>query len=666
MTLYRQLAMSIVILLAVGFIGTVVTSTGNLRSFLETQLATHAQDTATSLGLSLSPHIAQKDLPVIGLMIDAIFDRGYFQSIRLIDIDGNTLVDRTRDIQKDLVPAWFERLVSLQTPQAEAIVMSGWKQAGSVYVMSHPGTAYQELWSNTKDIFLLFLAVASIVLTAALLALRILLRPLHEVEIQAKAICERSWILQSKLPKTRELRSVVVAMNKLTSRVREIFSEQSEVTEKLRRQIYLDEVTGLPNRRAFMRQCNILLESGDDMPYGALFLVKLAALKDVDESAGHPEGDELLRKVTHIIKEHHSGNSTNFIARISGSEFGVLLNGIGVRDAENLATDLCESFKLIQAKYSPGARKFAHIGITMWEHRHDIAVLLAESDHALRTASNVAVTGWHRYQVDARNGASAYGKEYLRSRAQIAVESGNIKLYVQAVYSNYNNSVPVQQEILMRLPESHDKYTNTGIYHPAIDSMKCASSLDRLVVEKVLAHIAEDNTKVPYAINLSTASIRDPEFIEWLVGKLDETDQAAGRVQLEMMENTVVSHIEQTRDLVNRLVSAGCQVGIDHFGKDFHPFGYLSTLKISYIKIDGYYTRRVCQSSENQFFIRALRDTVHTLGIKVVGQSIETSDEYETLQAIKLDGYQGYVFGKPEPLSLYTPANHPDRDRTIP
>ena len=147
---------------------------------------------------------------------------------------------------------------------------------------------------------------------------------------------------------------------------------------------------------------------------------------------------------------------------------------------------------------------------------------------------------------------------------------------------------------------------------------------------------------------------------------LEQSGIAPGGIQLEVTENTVVNHIKQARELINRLVSAGYQVGIDHFGRDFHPFGYLSTLKISYIKIDGYYTRRVCQSSENQFFIRALRDTVHTLGIKVVGQSIETSDEYETLQAIKLDGYQGYVFGKPEPLSLYTPANHPDRDRTIP
>ena len=650
MTLYRQLAMGIVILFAVGFIGTVMTSTSNLRSFLEKQLETHAQDTATSLGLSVSPHMRQRDLPVINLMIDAIFDHGYFQSIQLIDIDGNTLVERTRNNHKEPVPDWFIRLVSFQTPRAEAIVMSGWKQAGSVHVMSHPGLAYRELWSNTRDIFLLFLTVAGIILLAALLTLRILLRPLYEVEKQADAICQRSWILQSKLPKTRELRRVVVAMNKLTSRVREIFSEQAEVTEELRKQVYLDTVTGLANRQSFNRQCHILIQSGEDMTHGALFLVKLCVLKDINDSAGYPEGDKLLQTTAHLIKEHLAGNFPGFVARLSGSEFGLLLNGIDILHAERLASGLCEDFKQLQAEFSPGSGKFAHIGITMWEHGRDLSELLAESDHALRTASHRAAIDWHRYQSDVPAGASAYGKEYLRSRAQEAVESGNIRLYVQAAYSSVNKGDPIQQEVLLRLPAGDGKFINADIYHPVIDSMDCASSLDRLVIVKLLSHIAEDNTKVPYAINLSTVSIRDPEFSEWLMAALEGSGLAASRIQLEMMENTVISNIEQARALVNRLVSAGYKVGIDHFGKDFHPFGYLSTLKISYIKIDGYYTRGISQNRDNQFFIRALKDTVHTLGINVVAQSIETSDEYESLKAIRLDGYQGYIFGKPEPL----------------
>jgi len=275
---------------------------------------------------------------------------------------------------------------------------------------------------------------------------------------------------------------------------------------------------------------------------------------------------------------------------------------------------------------------------------------MTEADHALRSASTGVAVDWHRYQSNAINQTSAVGKEYWRSTAREAIETGDFRLCTQAVYTADNQNRVLHREVLLRLPDGKGNYTTAGIYHPVIDTMDSASRLDRLIVEKLLAHIARDDSQEPYAINLSRASITDPDFRQWLCETLESSRRAAGRIQLEMAENTVTGNIEQARDLVNRLVSAGCQVGIDHFGKDFHPFGYLSTLKINYVKIDGYYTRGISQNRDNQFFIRALKDTVHTLGINVVAQSIETSDEYESLQAIKLDGYQGYVFGKPEPL----------------
>jgi diguanylate cyclase (GGDEF)-like protein len=652
MTLYKQLATSIIILFTAGFIGTVITSTGNLRSFLESQLETHAQDTATSLGLSLSPYMQQQDLPVVNSMIDAIFDRGYFQSIRLIDIDGNTLVEKVRESEDNQTPAWFVKLISLQSPHAESILMSGWKQAGSIHIVSHPGFAYREMWSNTQDTFWLFLAAAAIILVASLIGLRLLLRPLNEVEKQAEAICNRHWVLQNSLPKTRELRSVVMAMNRLSTRVKEIFSEQSEVAEALRKKVYLDTVTGLGNRQSFNRQWQALIESGEYAAHGALLIVSLDILVEINNSAGRLEGDKLLRRIARHIKQQLEHNSNYIVTRLSGSEFGVLLPGADPQDAENLASNLCEAFRTIRGEVAPGSGDFAHIGLAMWEHGRELDRLLAEADHALRTAGTGAAISWHRYQSGAFMHTGAAGKEYWRTKASEAVETGNFKLYTQAVYSAENNKTVLHREVLLRLPDSHGNYTTAGVYHPVIDSMDSASKLDRLIVEKLLNHIAQDDNKEPYAINLSKASITEPAFREWLCKTLEASERSAGRIHLEMAENPVANNISQARDLINHLASTGCKVGIDHFGRDFHPFGYLSTLDVSYIKVDGYYTRGIARNSENQFFIKSLRDTVHTLGMKIMAQSVETNDEYETLRAIRLDGYQGYVLGKPVPLQL--------------
>ena len=105
MTLYKQLTLGIFILFVAGLIGTLILSTTNMRTFLEAQLGVHAQDTATSLGLSVSTHLQQADMTGIRSMIDAVFDRGYFQAIKLIDINGDTLIERTADAHDVRIPS---------------------------------------------------------------------------------------------------------------------------------------------------------------------------------------------------------------------------------------------------------------------------------------------------------------------------------------------------------------------------------------------------------------------------------------------------------------------------------------------------------------------------------------------------------------------------------
>ena len=200
MTLYKQLSISIVILFVLGFLGTVITSTNTMRHFMATQLESHAQDTATSLGLSLSPHMGTRDMPIINSMIDAIFDRGDYRKITVIAIDGVPLVERISRLDSRHAPDWFVNAVDLHAPTAEALIMSGWKQAATVYVTSNLDNAHNELWSNTVDTFLLFLVSALVILAIGLIALKMLLRPLHRVELQAAAICNQEYPVQKRLP----------------------------------------------------------------------------------------------------------------------------------------------------------------------------------------------------------------------------------------------------------------------------------------------------------------------------------------------------------------------------------------------------------------------------------------------------------------------------------
>lgn len=647
MTLSRQLTTSIVILLTAVFSGTALINFDHMKTLLESQLQNHAQDTATSLGLSLSPHILDADLSVSTAMIDAVFDRGYFMSIRLIDLNGNVLLDRTRRNVKPEVPAWFASLVSIRVPTAEALVMSRWKQVGTIYVESHPGAAYRELWQNSLDIFILYIVSGIVILTVASLSVRFLLRPLREVVKQADAISSRSCILQSRLPKSPEMRSVVTAMNNLSARLENIFAEQSENTEFLRKQIYLDEVTALGNRKYLERQADSLLNTVEGASHGALFLLQLGSLKVINSVSGHDAGDRLLQETAAILNCHAAGRDNSYAARLEGGLFGLIISDIDHHDAEVIAADICDSLRLLQREFNQLTGYFSHIGISFWTNGNSLSTIVDEADDALRTLDPGTAIDIRIFDKNSKadTSRSLYWKQMIHS----AVETKDILLFTQGVYPSAGAD-PVDKEVLLRIPVANGNIANAGQFMPLINHNDDSLNLDKLVIETLLKYLIEHTCSENYTVNISNASLSNPDFLDWLCKILSGTPRLARRLQIEVSESGVISALDSAKLLADRLSAAGCRMGIDHFGRSFHPFGYLSSINTSHIKIDSYFTNKIENSSDNQFFIKSLRDAVHSLGIRIIAQSIDDSEAYSVMNSLGLDGYQGNYLGKPVPL----------------
>ena len=219
MTLYRQLLIFTLVLFFLLFTGTWFAKLNSTSTFLLDQLKSHSQDTATSLGLSISPYMEQNDLPSIETMFNAVFDRGYYRIIRLTDVDGRLLIDRTREVAIEGVPQWFVGLVSLETPSATSIVLAGWSQAGTVFVESHPGYAYKTLWETVVSTSLWFVAMIIVVLVGGGVGLRILLRPLKKVERQALIVCKKQYEIQTDIPSAKISMDFIVSLSLLRVKI---------------------------------------------------------------------------------------------------------------------------------------------------------------------------------------------------------------------------------------------------------------------------------------------------------------------------------------------------------------------------------------------------------------------------------------------------------------
>jgi len=279
MTLARQIALSGIFILLCLFIGMLTFVVKNTQSFLDQQLASHSQDTATALGLCLTLTMKNNDVVTASRIVDAIWDRGYYKSIEIQASNGTPLVSREMEVTVNAVPEWFIEFLNLHTEKKEALIMDGWRKVGKVSIVSNPGFAYEQIWLtfiNSLE-WLLLTGVMATVLGGFLLY--IILRPLRAITAQAAAICNQQFLIQKTLPWTIDLRQVVVAINNMSLRLKTIFEEQAKTSEQLREQAYTDPLTHLGNRRFFDLQLDHLLKEASAQTSGVLLLIEIQGFK---------------------------------------------------------------------------------------------------------------------------------------------------------------------------------------------------------------------------------------------------------------------------------------------------------------------------------------------------------------------------------------------------
>lgn len=650
MTLRRQLIIIIMSLFLLLFAGTFAINVNNTRNYLNSQLRSVSQDMATSLGLTISPHMAEQEMVVVESMIDAVFDSGYYREVVLSDIEGKPLVERIQPILIDQVPAWFVNLIPLETPKGEALIMAGWQQAGSIRISANPGFAYATLWTSSVQSFFWFLASSLIVLGLGILALYFVLRPLRAVEAQAKSISDKDYAIQEKLPRTIELRNVVEAMNRMSVKLRSIFTEQEAALDRMRAEAYRDAPTGLANRNYFMMQLKYLIESKGDFQRGALLLFEVSDFKGLNERLGYQAGDALLHAIAELMQDRmkRTVEHEGFAARLSGTNFGVVISGIGNDEALEFANSLSLDLPGLQRRGLIDTPEVGHIGLAMYRGQ-GMQEWLSEADMALRAAQLAGENAVHRHEFSAVSSADTLTATQWIALLRRVVEKRNITLLLQSVMMASEYSPAMHREVLLRISGDDGKLVSAGIFIPMVHRHGFTTAFDRMVISDVLQRLNSDLSGVDIiAINLLPASVSNPEFVEWVHAELSAQPALASRICFEMSDYAVTRNLPAFQAWIRRIAPTGARTGIDHFGKGFDSVKHLSTLKLAYVKIDGSFIRGIDLNRDNQLFVESIVSIAHGQDIAVIAESVETRSELETVRKLRVDGVRGFGVSMPE------------------
>lgn len=651
MTLYRQLVIFTLFLFLLLFAGTWFAKLNSTRTFLVDQLESHAQDTATSLGLSISQHVMEDDMVAVEGMVNAVFDRGYYRIVRFADTKGNVLIERVLDVTIENVPQWFIRLVPLKTPEANANVMSGWRQAGTIHIKSHPGYAYKTLWETAVRTTIWFVVCGIFVLIAGGLGLRVLLKPLNLVERQADAICRKKYEIQEPLPWTRELRRVVEAMNRMTHKVKEMFAEQAAQAERLREHAYIDSLTGLGNRRYFESQMTARLDRLDSTTQGIVLLVQIRDLQELNKQRGFQAGDELLKRVATLLRESTEEYVNCVLARLTGGDFGIFLPDVAPWDAEAIAAGVANKLSQLATEQLTLTDNVGHVGASTYDCATTLGRLLSEADLALRAAQQAGPNRWDVRAITEETKEAPLGQQQWKDALEKALQERRISLDAQPVVKTDDRDHVLHLEVFSRIIEESGNLLSAGVFMPFAERLGLVSSLDRIVLEEVM-HLNRKTLGVDnIAVNVSPASLQDDAFREWVHASLKDLSLDAPRILFEFPEFGAVQNLSLVKEFSILVRESGHGMGLDHYGQSFSHLGYLQSLRPDYVKIDRAYTGELKdEESDSRFFIGSLCSVAHSLDIAVIAEGVETEHQWEILKELNVDAIQGYVVARPEPI----------------
>lgn len=644
MSIVNQL-MAAVLAVLIGLVsGTVYLMSDSSKAMLLNQLESHGQDTATHLGLYMAPFMADKDTAAIETTVNAIFDSGFYQNIKVIDGEGAPLFVKHANARiSEQVPEWFIGLIDITPPEMTREITHQWQKAGTIFVQSRAGYAYEQLWRGTKQTFIWFVLLSFVSIFFISFLVRYILAPLKGVEEQAEALSQQRYIEQSHIPGTRELKQVVIAMNMMVRRVRTMFDEQSKNIEEIRRAAYQDELTGLANQRATQTQLTERLDYRQDFGRGSLIHLHIAELQTLNQELGLERTNNFIRAAAQQLEQLSRLTNEAVLGRISGSDF-VLLSDI--TDPDQLQRELSAIIANLNDFYrqlnNPGQLRPACIGAVPCNEQSSSEQLLANARLAAQQAKENAQSiqclsddqdkrqeNWHQHVCD-------------------TINNGDIFLQAQPVISLNGQSDTVHNEVYARILDQQQQPCMAGEFISVVKQLNLMAALDKTVVRHVIDYLGS-HTGDAISVNLSNEAVKDIQFCDWLVDEAGTLPNPQ-KLHVEINESSVLNNMEHILRFREQLKQLGIRFGVDNFGINPAGFAYLYTLQPDYVKVDGSLIRELDHSAEDRFFVRSLVTAAHSLDIQAYAEHVESETQLNYLRQLELDGSQGWIHGRPETL----------------
>ncbi|WP_319403463.1 EAL domain-containing protein [uncultured Anaeromusa sp.] len=409
---------------------------------------------------------------------------------------------------------------------------------------------------------------------------------------------------------------------------------------------YVDELTGLPNRRNFYRQLQEKISAGDEALSGYIFLLDLDNLKLINDSLGHSRGDHFICTVAAALKRHVPVGG--MIARLGGDEFGLWLPETACKEAGPVAEQLLRAIEAgetvdehpLHITASMGIAAYPRDGLTVEE-------LLQNADAALYEAKDSGKNTWRMCTRELLK--ETREKLFLSNALRSAIANREFSLVFQPIVDAAKNLVAF--EALLRWRSAEYGQVPPGKFIPLAEQCGLMPRIGLWVLEEACRFA--DNLRqqglgaVRVHVNVSTQQLEDEGFCSMVEDLLHKKLQDRNAIILEVTESVFMASIGQAVTSLHELKQQGLTLSMDDFGEGFSSLAQLLRLPFESLKISRTLVQNLGDDERHMQYIAAIVEMMHALNMEVVAEGVETELEWQSVGRCGFDLVQGYYIARP-------------------
>lgn len=630
MTLYKQIAILVTAVFIVLLFTIFLVSFSIIKNTAQKELYENAQNSVSNLSLSL----LNKEISEIETIINASFDNSNYERISYKNINGEVEYQREIEEKESIIPEWFKYLIDFEVPVAKATLSKDWQIIGIIEILNDKTNTYINLYNIMIKLSIYLIIINIIFLTILSYLFHILLKPLLQIEEQANSVMKNKFIMQKKLPITKEFRIVVKSINSMVKKFEKIFKTANSTLKENKELLYTDSITNIANRKYFILKASEFLGDENKNKEGTLIILSIKKAYLLNQTIGYRNTNkfifDLAQYINLLIKDFYDV----LFCRLSGPEMTVMLPDTKLNITSIIVEKIIHYIGEKLDELNLDKNKFGvHLAILEYQNQYTISELFGLIDYSLEQAKLLPQGKYYTL-----TNSITIGKDKWRENIKNGLQNDNFNIIYRKVVDVSQKQL-IHNVVSFSLTCEKQTYSYGELIAPVVD-LGMIEQVYLYIVRKVLIS-KKHKLDIPLTIQLSSQfldNIDTYEKLKYLF--VDIKNQITNHIIFEIPESSIINHYEKSLLYIKLFREFGFDFGINSFIADSKEYKYIKELQPLFIKADKKYLMDISQN------ISMLKIILESFDIKLIATGIININQMEILENKNISIISGKIADK--------------------